>query len=1114
MGQDCVPGTATGDLDINNVRARLHNNGAQFYPSSFYEVPKGSGKFAVFASEFWIGGLVNDELRVAAGTYAQGSSDFEFFPGPLNDDGTPPQPGGCAAYDDVWVVSRADIDDYEQNGTLTDDLRRWPFLLGAPVIDGDGDPDNYNLSAGDRPELEGDQMAWWIMNDAAGPHLTFMTDPLGLEVRVSAYAYAENEGPLAHTTFYRYQITYKGTAPLEDAYLGFWVDADLGQFTDDFIGSDSTLHLAYVYNGDNDDEGGGGYGPRPPALGYTLLQGPVADPNGRDDDYDGMVDEEGEHLGMSYAMQVLKTGFQGIRTSSDVYMRLQGKWNDGSPLTLGGDGFEDDLGLGPTNYVFSGQPPFFWSEENTGIDERTRGGRNVPADRRFMLSSGPFSMQPGETEEVTLAIVWSQSFDRLSSVLQLKRDVAEIRGLDPGERPPSPDVPLLVSPTDGADPVQGTPFFVWEAAPVDPANPTFYYLQVAQDPLFSDQLMEELVLEGTATVSGLESHTTYYWRVLVANLGGEAVSEIRTFTVGEVLDGDIIGLSGGGLGIVEVANEDGPLPEPIWDAGGFGYRGNTVWHSLNAAGYTKRYYVSSGTGLLEGLETHIQYAATRDFEMRFTDAGGYCVYGFENNAIARVPFELWDVGIGTFDDASDDQRMIPFCQSRDGTTPDAWRMDSGTEEPFFLDYPASDEVYWFDPHPNEGGYAAFAAAAESAGGIGAIYPEDDGSIDGYFANLYGAMRYPIGRFLLADFDGSGEPPPSGTIIRIHTNKPESDTYAYEAGLLGEHVAVPAVTLATGSLTASLQAGQLAIEGSVDGLVGEITDVVVGQGAVTEAGTVLAILDTELAADGRGGSFFTNQFVPTQALIQGELFVQVNTTAFPNGEVRGSLMPSPNGAPTTAAITVPVSGAMLDLMGDRATPFSVRWQPAGDPNGNRVGYVWQLATDAAFSSLIAQVPAPDAALTTTFGTLDQWLQAAGVAVGNDVTLYHRVVSTDGSLATTGAASVLEVHRGVVPTSADDAEVPTRFALHGNYPNPFNPTTTLSFDLPFTAEVAVEVFDVLGRRVLVLPGETIAAGAHRTRRVDASALASGVYLYRLTASGPETTWTAAGRFLLIK
>jgi len=77
-----------------------------------------------------------------------------------------------------------------------------------------------------------------------------------------------------------------------------------------------------------------------------------------------------------------------------------------------------------------------------------------------------------------------------------------------------------------------------------------------------------------------------------------------------------------------------------------------------------------------------------------------------------------------------------------------------------------------------------------------------------------------------------------------------------------------------------------------------------------------------------------------------------------------------------------------------------------------------------------------------------------------------------------------------------EIPVEFSLSTNYPNPFNPVTTINFALPERSDVRVEVYDVLGRRVRLLVDNNLSAGTHSVR-FDAGTLPSGMYLYRMTA-----------------
>lgn len=93
--------------------------------------------------------------------------------------------------------------------------------------------------------------------------------------------------------------------------------------------------------------------------------------------------------------------------------------------------------------------------------------------------------------------------------------------------------------------------------------------------------------------------------------------------------------------------------------------------------------------------------------------------------------------------------------------------------------------------------------------------------------------------------------------------------------------------------------------------------------------------------------------------------------------------------------------------------------------------------------------------------------------------------------------------VISTGSDpgDNAVPSRFALHTNYPNPFNPTTTIRYDLSDAAAVRLEIFNIRGERVVVLVDKHEPAGTHHVtwdgRNDNGQTVATGVYFYRLRA-----------------
>ena len=178
---DCPYGEAVTFLDVNNVRAYIGTRGDFFrsWPIA-YEVPKGGGVNSYERMGLFVGGKDETGIRVSAS--AHGTPGF--WPGPLDEFGNPPE--DCSVFDRMYNVYRSDIDDFERGAGATADIIEWPYHLGAPVVDGAGVLGNYDLEAGDRPEITGDQGIWWILNDAGNVKWRPEGDPIGLEVRMLA----------------------------------------------------------------------------------------------------------------------------------------------------------------------------------------------------------------------------------------------------------------------------------------------------------------------------------------------------------------------------------------------------------------------------------------------------------------------------------------------------------------------------------------------------------------------------------------------------------------------------------------------------------------------------------------------------------------------------------------------------------------------------------------------------------------------------------------------------------------------------------------------------------------------------------------------------------------
>lgn len=157
---------------------------------------------------------------------------------------------------------------------------------------------------------------------------------------------------------------------------------------------------------------------------------------------------------------------------------------------------------------------------------------------------------------------------------------------------------------------------------------------------------------------------------------------------------------------------------------------------------------------------------------------------------------------------------------------------------------------------------------------------------------------------------------------------------------------------------------------------------------------------------------------------------------------------------------------------------LRWTTATELNNH--GFEIEKSADGTEFFTIAFVPG---AGTTTETKNYSYTDEVGYKGGE--TFYYRLkqVDLDGRIQYSNIAEVV-------------FDVPKDFVLHQNYPNPFNPSTTIKFAVPKTSLVNIKVYDLTGQEVSVLVNEVKEAGTYEIK-FDARSLASGIYLYRMTA-----------------
>lgn len=98
----------------------------------------------------------------------------------------------------------------------------------------------------------------------------------------------------------------------------------------------------------------------------------------------------------------------------------------------------------------------------------------------------------------------------------------------------------------------------------------------------------------------------------------------------------------------------------------------------------------------------------------------------------------------------------------------------------------------------------------------------------------------------------------------------------------------------------------------------------------------------------------------------------------------------------------------------------------------------------------------------------------------------------------------------PTNINNTvAIPNEFKLFNNYPNPFNPSTKIKFNLPISAKVTLNIYDILGRKVITLINDVKPAGRYEVD-FNGSALASGIYIYSIMAG----SFNSSQKMMLLK
>ena len=272
-----------------------------------------------------------------------------------------------------------------------------------------------------------------------------------------------------------------------------------------------------------------------------------------------------------------------------------------------------------------------------------------------------------------------------------------------------------------------------------------------------------------------------------------------------------------------------------------------------------------------------------------------------------------------------------------------------------------------------------------------------------------------------------------------------------------------------------------------------TSVTVAWIAPANAGPVIGDYDYRYRASSPQGSWTevtTTTITALSATITGlvedtEYDVQVRAT---NGEGTSGWSDPGTGTPTGATEAGAIANAPENLQATAGdAEVTLRWDaPNNDSGADITGYAYRYKESGGDFIAYTDIPesGPGEANARSYTVTE-------LTNGLEYVFHVRTLNQHGGGLPAEATVTLP---GIV--SSESEELPAEVTLSANYPNPFNPETTIRYALPQAGEVRLAVYDLLGHEVAVLVDRSKPAGNH-TVRFGADNLASGLYVYRLQA-----------------
>lgn len=381
-----------GDLWADKA---LSSGGLEYPKRTLSEISAGvTPIYPIFAGGIWLSSKNGSQINHSVMRYRSPISKMHFFPGPIKLSSGTVDPQSCQVFDNVWRMQKSIIKTHINKWAtgilpipnISPEILNWPAKGNkqyttvpitddmAPFADVNGNG-IYDPEYGDYPIIKGDESFFSVFNDISSGRLDSPNKPIGVEVHLMTNTFYDDRlNSLGTALFQDCKIIKKTPNDANEFIFSLFVDSDLGNFRDDYIGCDTPSNSGYTYNGDDFDESTSvrGYLANPPILMTSFINAKMAT--------------------FSYHINSVSSPLSDPNTAIEYRNFMEGKNRIGGDFTVSPNAITS--GFPTTKFCFYGNP-------SSGSEWSMVSQNYTPTDLRYNLSTDQSTLSYNQPREIS-----------------------------------------------------------------------------------------------------------------------------------------------------------------------------------------------------------------------------------------------------------------------------------------------------------------------------------------------------------------------------------------------------------------------------------------------------------------------------------------------------------------------------------------------------------------------------------------------------------------------------------------------------------------------------------------------------------------------------------------